>query len=145
MLGRTTFFTHLRTQFSLSWHYLRYIFLKLRVYLQFGVLSEILSLPNKQIKVHPRTGHESPGVGRSMYDKLSLTSALEWGGWSTLRHYVPATLPPVKTRYLLYMRLGGPQSRFGRVRKISPLDRTTPHKKLKIILHVDIHVPPSTF
>ena len=32
----------------------------------------------------------------------------------------PATLPPGKTRYPLYKRLGGPQSRSGRVRKISP-------------------------
>jgi hypothetical protein len=31
-----------------------------------------------------------------------------------------ATLPPGKTRYPLYMWLGGPQSRSGRVRKISP-------------------------
>jgi len=31
-----------------------------------------------------------------------------------------AALPPGKTRYPLYMRLGGPQGRSGRVRKISP-------------------------
>ena len=31
-----------------------------------------------------------------------------------------AALPPGKTRYPLYRRLGGPQSRSGRVRKISP-------------------------
>jgi hypothetical protein len=31
----------------------------------------------------------------------------------------PATLPPGKTRYPLYTRLGGPQSRSGRVPKIS--------------------------
>jgi hypothetical protein len=34
--------------------------------------------------------------------------------------HAPATLPPGKTRYPLYRRLGGPQSRSGRVRKISP-------------------------
>ena len=38
------------------------------------------------------------------------------GGW---RH-APAALPPGKTRYPLYRRLGGPQGRSGRVRKISP-------------------------
>jgi hypothetical protein len=43
---------------------------------------------------------------------LALTSALA-GGWVV-------TLPPGKTRYVLYRRLGGPQSRSGRVRKISP-------------------------
>jgi hypothetical protein len=32
----------------------------------------------------------------------------------------PATLPPGKTRYPLYKRLGGPQGRSERVRKISP-------------------------
>ena len=31
-----------------------------------------------------------------------------------------AALPPGKTRYPLYRRLGGPQGRSGRVRKISP-------------------------
>jgi hypothetical protein len=31
-----------------------------------------------------------------------------------------AALPPGETRYRLYRRLGGPQSRSGRVRKISP-------------------------
>jgi hypothetical protein len=32
----------------------------------------------------------------------------------------PAALPPGKTRYPLYRRLGGPQGRSGRVRNISP-------------------------
>jgi hypothetical protein len=32
----------------------------------------------------------------------------------------PATLPPGKNRYPLYRRLGRPQERSGRVRKISP-------------------------
>jgi hypothetical protein len=36
------------------------------------------------------------------------------------QHYAPAALPPGKTRYPLYRRLGGPQGRSGRVRKISP-------------------------
>jgi len=34
--------------------------------------------------------------------------------------YTPAALPPGKTRYTLYRRLGEPQSRSGRVRNISP-------------------------
>ena len=37
------------------------------------------------------------------------------------QHNAPAALPPGKTRYALYRRLGGPQGRFGRVGKISPL------------------------
>ena len=36
------------------------------------------------------------------------------------QHQAPAALPPVKTRYPLYRRLGGPQGRSGRVRNISP-------------------------
>jgi hypothetical protein len=32
----------------------------------------------------------------------------------------PAVLPPENTRYPLYRRLGGPQGRSGRVRKIAP-------------------------
>jgi len=35
------------------------------------------------------------------------------------RHALVA-LPPEKTRYLLYRRLGGPQGRTGRVRKFLP-------------------------
>ena len=37
------------------------------------------------------------------------------------QRHAPAALPPGKTRYPLFRRLGGPQSRSGRVRKISPL------------------------
>ena len=36
------------------------------------------------------------------------------------QRHAPAALPPGKTRYPLYRRLGGPLSRSGRVRKISP-------------------------
>jgi len=36
------------------------------------------------------------------------------------QRHAPAALPPVKTRYPLYRRLGGPQDRSGRVLKISP-------------------------
>jgi hypothetical protein len=47
-----------------------------------------------------------------------LISALGVGGWPTPR---PGRLTPEKeTRYSLYRRLGGPQTRSGRMRKISP-------------------------
>ena len=36
------------------------------------------------------------------------------------QRHAPAALPPGKTQYPLYSRLGGPQGRSGRVRKISP-------------------------
>ena len=36
------------------------------------------------------------------------------------QRHAPTTLSPGKNRYLLYRRLGGPQSQSGEVRKISP-------------------------
>ena len=47
---------------------------------------------------------------------LSQTSALYGVG----QRQAPTALPPGKTRYSLYRRLGGLQGRPGRVRKISP-------------------------
>jgi hypothetical protein len=35
--------------------------------------------------------------------------------------HAPAAIPPGKTLYPLYRRLGGPQTRSGQVRKISPI------------------------
>ena len=68
-------------------------------------------------KVHPIKGHEYPEVEYRYSFTLSLTSALD--GVDGQCH-APAALPPGKTRYPLYRRLGGPQGRSGRVRKISP-------------------------
>jgi len=42
------------------------------------------------------------------------------------QRYTPATLPPGKTRYPLYSRLGGPQDWSGWVLKISPSLRFDP-------------------
>jgi hypothetical protein len=47
-----------------------------------------------------------------------MTTALEGGEWSAARPGL--TLPPGKTRYPFYRRLGGFQDRSGHVRKISP-------------------------
>jgi hypothetical protein len=47
-----------------------------------------------------------------------MTSALEEGEWSAARP--GRTLPPGKTRYPLYRRLGGPQGRSRQARKTSP-------------------------
>jgi hypothetical protein len=54
----------------------------------------------------------------------SLTSALDGVGGQ--RHAL-AALPPGKTRYALYRRLGGPQGRSRRVRKFSPPHRDSIH------------------
>jgi len=48
---------------------------------------------------------------------LSLTSALDGVGG---QRHAPAALPPGKTQYPLYRRLGGPQDRSGGVQNISP-------------------------
>jgi hypothetical protein len=47
-----------------------------------------------------------------------MTAALEGGEGSASR--LGRSLPPGKTRYPLYRRLGSPQDRSGQVRKISP-------------------------
>ena len=68
-----------------------------------------------KVTVHPRTGHEGP-EGEQMYSpKVPSTSALDGGGCPPR----PAALPLGKTHYPLYRRVGGPQGRSGRVRKIS--------------------------
>ena len=68
-------------------------------------------------KVHPITGHEGTEEDYMYNSTLSLTSVLDGVGG---QRHTPAALPPGKTRYPLYRRLGGPQGRSGRVRKISP-------------------------
>jgi hypothetical protein len=68
-------------------------------------------------KMHPKTGHEGP-EGKYRYSStISLTSALDRVGGQS---HASANLPPGKTRDPLYRRLGGPQGRSGRMRKISP-------------------------
>jgi hypothetical protein len=70
-------------------------------------------------KFRPRTGHEDPEAEWRYSSTLSLTSALDGGEWLTPR---PGRFTPGKeTRYSLYRRLGRPEDRSGRVRKISPL------------------------
>ena len=66
-------------------------------------------------KIHPRTGHEDTEVEYRYNSTLSLTSALDGVGG---QRHVSAALPAGKTRYPLFRRLGEPQGRSGRVRKI---------------------------
>ena len=68
-------------------------------------------------KVHPITGHKAP-EGEQMYSStLPSTSVLD--GMGGQRH-APAALPPRKTQYPSYRRLGGPQGLSGQVQKILP-------------------------
>jgi hypothetical protein len=59
-----------------------------------------------------------------MYSSIfSLISALDGSEWSTPR---PGRFNPRKEPAPIYRRLGGPQGRSGRVRKISPLPEFDP-------------------
>jgi hypothetical protein len=73
---------------------------------------------HSKVKFHSITGHERP-EGEKMYScTLSLTSGPD-GGWVV--NATPRLLyTPGKTRYPLYRRLGRPQGRSRRVRKILP-------------------------
>ena len=62
---------------------------------------------------HPGTGHEGPEWEYTCSSTLSLTSTIRVG----VQRHAPTALPPGKTLYPLYRRLGGAQSRSGRVRK----------------------------
>jgi len=65
-------------------------------------------------KFCPRKGYD----GQERYSStLSLTSALYGVGGQ--RHAL-AALPPAKTRYPFYRRVGGPHGRSGQARKIIP-------------------------
>ena len=55
-----------------------------------------------------------------------MTAALEGGEWSAARP--GRTLPPGKTRYPFYRRLGGPQGRSGRGGKSRPHRDSIPHR-----------------
>jgi hypothetical protein len=65
----------------------------------------------------PITGHEVQGREEMCSSNPFLPSALDGGGWLKPP---PASLPPRKTRYSLYRRLGGPQCLSRMVWKISP-------------------------
>ena len=70
-------------------------------------------------------------IGVQLYS--SITAALEGGEWSAARH--GRTLPPGKTRYPLYRRLGGPKDRSG-WRKISSHQDTDAAYVLKLTRNV---------
>ena len=76
---------------------------------------------NKKVKV--KFSCYRPGVvqrvGRGwveVYVCSSMTATLEGGGWSTAR--LGQSLPPGKTRYQFYRRLGGPKGRSGRAENL---------------------------
>ena len=92
----------------------------LKVFITHNSCIPLLIKNTETDKIQPITGHERPEGEKRYSSILSLTSALDGGGVGDQRH-APAALPPGKTRYPMTRRLGGPQSRSGRVWKISPL------------------------
>ena len=70
-----------------------------------------------KVKGLPLQATKALRAGRDIALPNFKTSALKMGVGG--QHQAPAALPPGKTRYPLYRRLGGPQGRSGRVRKIS--------------------------
>ena len=81
-----------------------------------GVMWQIYCYKGKcKGKGHPRTGQEGSEEEQMYSSTLPSTSAIDGVGG---KHHAPADLSPGKTQYPLYRRLGGPQGRSGRVRKI---------------------------
>jgi hypothetical protein len=69
-------------------------------------------------KIRSGTGHEVPGEELRYSSTISLTSALDGGGWLKL---LPDRFTARKeTRHPLYRGLGGPQRQSQWVRKTSP-------------------------
>jgi len=58
-----------------------------------------------------------------------MTAALDWGEWSAARP--GRTLPPGKTRYPFYRRLGGPQGRSGRAENLVPHRDSIPDRPFR--------------
>ena len=91
----------------------------------------------KKTKVRPRTRHEGQEGEQRYSSVLSLTSALNGGGW--LRPRPNRFTPGKETRYPLCRRRGGSQGRCERVHKISPLQgldpRTVPGQR---IINMDV-------
>jgi hypothetical protein len=86
----------------------------IRSYLLSGIL---VSVRRSIGKVHPRTGHEGIKWEQMYGSTISLTSTLYGSWWSSLR---PCRFTRRKeTRYPFHRRLGGPQGRSGRVRRMS--------------------------
>jgi hypothetical protein len=93
------------------------------------------------MNIHSRIGHEGPEGKQRYSSTLSLTSALDAGGWPTPR---PGRFTSgKKTRYAFYKRLGGPQGRFGRERKTSPTPGFDPRKAQPVESRYSDHAIPA--
>ena len=101
---------------------LKEVFLKNKLWSRFDrVSSWIVCLCRKgkgKGKVFPLQAQLWPRSWIDVQLYSSMTVALEGGEWSAARP--GCTLPPGKTRYPLYRRLGGSQGRSGRAENLAP-------------------------
>jgi len=68
-----------------------------------------------------------------------MTAALEGGEWSAARS--GRTLPPGKTRYPLYRRLGGSQGRSGRAENLVPTEIRSPDPPVRSSVTIPTDLP----
>ena len=87
------------------------------IWLKTALSAALLWIFKRKVKGRRITDHDGLEGEQKYSSTVSLTSALDMGGWSTTS---PGRFNPGKTRYPLYRRLGGLQCRSGRVRKDSP-------------------------
>jgi len=79
-----------------------------------------LQTQKAKCKFRPGTGHEGTEGEKRCSSTISLTSALDGGGWSTPR---PSRCNPGKDTVPTVQKASGPQGRSGQLRKISPPPR----------------------
>ena len=72
-----------------------------------------------------------------------MTAALEGGEWSAARP--GRTLPPGKTRYPVYRRLGGPQGRSGRAENLVPTGILSPDHPARSSFAIPTELPGPLF
>jgi hypothetical protein len=88
------------------------------LYLKIYTMWVVNTKSRENDKFRPRRGHQGLDGEYRYSSTLSLTSALDGGGWSKPR---PGRFTPRKEiRYPFYRRLGESKGRSGRVLKISP-------------------------
>ena len=87
-----------------------------------GALATLTQTIYTYMKVKVKWCRYRPGVAQRVGSGIALLfhdRSTRRGEWSAARP--GRTLPPGKTRYPLYRRLGGPQGRFGRTENLVPI------------------------
>ena len=110
---------------------------------EFTIIHTICDFNHCKLKFSPQQAMKAHRGSRGI-TTLSLTLALDEGGWSTS---CPGHFTPWKeTRYPFYRRLGGPQGRSGQVQKISPPPGFDPRTVQRVASHyTDWAIPAHDF